>query len=100
MIEIKKLKTHIFQRKQILQCSANLRRQGLQMVIFCFLIFLFCPLFALIHDSFVYLLFLKARCHYQSFPSETLSTKTWTKCLLSLSKFVLSSLSKNWREVL
>jgi hypothetical protein len=30
---------------------------------------------------------LKARCHYQSFPSKTLSKKTWTKCLLSLSKF-------------
>ena len=29
----------------------------------------------------------KARCHYQSFPSKTLSNKTWTKCLLSLSKF-------------
>ena len=29
----------------------------------------------------------KARCHYQSFPSKTLSKKTWTKCLLSLSKF-------------
>ena len=35
---------------------------------------------------------LKARCHYQSFPSKTLSKKTWTKCLLSLSKFFLSSL--------
>jgi hypothetical protein len=30
---------------------------------------------------------IKARCHYQSFPSKTLSKKTWTKCLLSLSKF-------------
>ena len=30
----------------------------------------------------------KARCHYQSFPSKTLSKKTWTKCLLSLSKFL------------
>ena len=29
---------------------------------------------------------IKARCHYQSFPSKTLSKKTWTKCLLSLSK--------------
>ena len=33
----------------------------------------------------------KARCHYQSFPSKTLSkktwtNKTWTKCLLALSK--------------
>jgi hypothetical protein len=35
---------------------------------------------------------LKAHCHYQSFPSKTLSKKTWTKCLLSLSKFFLSSL--------
>jgi hypothetical protein len=26
---------------------------------------------------------IKARCHYQSFPSKTLSKKTWTKCLLS-----------------
>jgi hypothetical protein len=32
--------------------------------------------------------FIKARCHYQSFPSKNLSKKTWTKCLLSLSKFV------------
>jgi hypothetical protein len=31
---------------------------------------------------------LKACCHYQSFPLKTLSKKTWTKCLLSLSKFV------------
>ena len=31
----------------------------------------------------------KARCHYQSFPSKPLSKKTWTKCLLSLSKFVV-----------
>jgi hypothetical protein len=28
----------------------------------------------------------KIRCHYQSFPSKTLSKKTWTRCLLSLSK--------------
>jgi hypothetical protein len=30
---------------------------------------------------------LKACCHYLSFPSKTLSKKTWTKCLLSLSNF-------------
>jgi hypothetical protein len=36
---------------------------------------------------------IKAHCHYQSFPSKTLSKKTWTKCLLSLSMFFLSSLS-------